>query len=217
MLDLLEPTEIDPDALSEVRDAGLYKVVFEERHIVEPAEPGSAFELQEYYDHPERYRPTFERHARRLSVLINAIFWTEAYPRLLTLDFLREWFAASSPRLKIVGDISCDIDGSVQCTVKATSPGDPAYVFDPATGRVSDGVASPGLCMMTTDCLPCELPLEASASFTDALLPFVRSTAQANYAGSLETSGLQPPIAAATVVWRGELTPDYRYLETHLR
>jgi alpha-aminoadipic semialdehyde synthase len=218
MLDLLEPTDVEPGALPGVRDAGLYKVVFEERHIVEPADPGTTFELQDYYDHPARYRPAFERHARCLSVLINAIFWTEAYPRLLTLDFLREWFAAdSSPKLKVVGDISCDIEGSVQCTVKATTPGDPAYVFDPATGHVTDGVAGPGLCMMTTDCLPCELPVEASASFAEALLPFVRGVALADYRGSLEASGLPAPIAAAAVVWQGELTPEYRYLESHLK
>jgi hypothetical protein len=218
MLDLLEPTDIEPGALPGVRDRGLYKVVFEERHIVEPADSDATFELQDYYDHPARYRPAFERHARHLSVLINAIFWTEAYPRLLTLDFLREWFAAdSSPKLKVVGDISCDIEGSVQCTVKATTPGDPAYVFDPATGRATDGVAGPGLCMMTTDCLPCELPVEASASFAEALLPFVRGVALADYRGSLEASGLPAPIAAATVVWHGELTPEYRYLESHLK
>jgi alpha-aminoadipic semialdehyde synthase len=217
MLDLLEPTDVEPGALPGLRDAGLYKVVFEERHIVEPTSPDDTFELQDYYDHPARYRSIFERHARRLSVLINAIFWTEAYPRLLTLDWLRNWFATeSSPKLKTVGDILCDIEGSVQCTVKATTPGDPAYVFDPATGRASDGVAGPGLCMMTTDCLPCELPVEASISFTEALLPFVRGVALADYGGSLETAGLQAPIAAATVVWRGELTPEYRYLESHL-
>lgn len=218
MLDLLAPTRIEPEELERLRNPGLFRVVFEERHLVEPVDPGAAFELQEYYDHPSRYRPVFESHARTLSVLINAIYWTEAYPRLLTLDFLRDWFSAEpSPRLKVVGDISCDIDGAVQCTVKATTPGEPAYVFDPVTGRVSDGVEGPGLCMMTTDCLPCELPIEASASFTDALMPFVPGVARARYDGTFEESGLPAPVAAATLVWRGELTPAYRYLDSFLK
>jgi alpha-aminoadipic semialdehyde synthase len=217
LLDLLRPSTLPPEALEEVSAPGVYKVEFEERHLVEPAAKGAPFVLQEYYDHPERYRSIFEPRARRLSVLINAIYWTEDYPRLLTFDFLKAWFAAErSPRLLVVGDISCDIDGSVQCTVKATTPGEPAYVFDPATGRVSDGVKGPGLCMMTTDCLPCELPVEASASFTEALLPFVPGIARARYDASFEQAELPAPAAAATVLWRGELTPAYRYLEAHL-
>lgn len=217
MLDLLRLAAVAPEALAGIDGPGLSKVEFEERHLVEPVAPGASFMLQEYYDHPERYRSVFEPHARRLSVLVNAIYWTEDYPRLLTLDFLRRWFASDpTPRLRMVGDISCDIDGSVQCTVKATTPGEPAYVFDPATGAVTDGVEGPGLCMMTTDCLPCELPLEASASFTEALLPFVPGIARARFDASFEQSELPPPAAAATVLWRGELTPAYRYLETHL-
>ncbi|MCP3978540.1 MAG: hypothetical protein GY716_04285 [bacterium] len=217
LLDLLRPESVDPSQLAALTTPGLYKTVFEERHLVEPVEPGASFELQDYYDNPDRYRSVFEAHARRLAVLVNGIYWTEAYPRLLTLEFLREWFASeASPRLRVVGDISCDIDGSVECTVKVTTPGQPAFVFDPATGGVAEGVEGPGLCMMTTDCLPCELPIESSTSFTDALQPFVAAAARADYAGTFEGSGLPAPLAAATIVWRGELTPDYRYLESHL-
>ncbi len=217
LLDLLGPKAVDPSQLAALTAPGIYKTVFEERHLVEPVEAGTNFELQDYYDNPGRYRSVFEAHARHLAVIVNGIYWTEAYPRLLTLEFLKEWFVSeTSPRLRVVGDISCDIDGSVQCTVKATTPGQPAFVFDPATGGVTEGVKGPGLCMMTTDCLPCELPIESSASFTNALQPFVAATARANYAGSFEKSGLPAPMAAATIVWRGELTPDYRYLESHL-
>ncbi len=218
LLDQLRPETVDPSQLAGLKAPGLYKTVFEERHLVEPIEAGASFELQEYYDHPSRYRSVFEAHARHLSVLVNGIYWTEAYPRLLTLEFLREWFASeASPRLRVVGDISCDIDGSVECTVKATTPGKSAFVFDPATGSVADGVEGHGLCMMTTDCLPCELPIESSASFTTALQPFVAATAKANYTGTLEQSGLPAPMAAATILWRGRLTPAYSYLETHVR
>ena len=218
ILELLRPTRLDPSELASLEGRrGLYVSVFEERHLVEPKAPEAAFELQEYYDHPDRYRSVFAPFARRMNVLINAIYWTEAYPRLLTLEGLRHWFADDpSPRLAVIGDISCDIDGAVECTVKATTPGDPAYVFDPANGTSTDGVEGPGLCMMTTDCLPCELPVEASESFTSALLPFAPGIARADYTGSFEEAGLPAPIAAATIVWRGALTPDYRYLESHL-
>ena len=180
--DLLSPAVVEPDALP-ASGEGFFKVVFEERHLVERKDGG--FELQEYYDHPDRYRSIFDRHAPHLSVLINAIYWTEAYPRLLSKAYLED----ANLRLLAVGDISCDIGGSIECTVKATTPGEPAYVYDPKTGAVTDGVHGDGLLMMTTDCLPAELPKESSSAFTEALLPFVPALANADYSGSFEAGG----------------------------
>jgi alanine dehydrogenase len=215
ILGLLPIEEVAVADLAQVPSARdrLFKVVFHEHDLVEPLEGN--FELQEYYDHPERYRSVFEQHARKLSVLVNAIYWTDSYPRLLSNEFVRELFL-SDPRLLLVGDISCDIDGAVQCTVKATTPGVPAYVYEPATGSVNDGVQGPGLAMMTTDCLPCELPRESSASFTEALAPFVPPIAALVPQGAFEDAAIPPEIARATILWRGELTPDYRYIAEHL-
>jgi saccharopine dehydrogenase (NAD+, L-lysine-forming) len=191
----------------------LFKVVFKEADLVAPRDAGAPFVLQEYYDHPERYQAAFEAHAERLSVLVNCIYWTERYPRLLTREMLRRWHAEGRGRLLTVGDISCDIEGAVECTVKSTTPSDPSFVYDPATGAVADGVAGPGLAIMATDALPCELPREASESFTTALLPFVPAIAGAAYDGGFDAAGLPPAIAKAVILWRGELTPAYRYLE----
>lgn len=209
IFDLLEPKTITPDQLP-ITEPGIYKVVFEEKHLVEPTE--GEFVLQDYYDHPERYRSIFEKHAPHLSILINAIYWTEAYPRLLSTDYLKN---ADLP-LAVIGDISCDLDGAVQCTVKATTPGEPAYVYEPKAGTVTDGVEGDGIVMMTTDCLPCELPKESSSSFTEALMPFVGAIADADLTKSFDEAELPPEIRSATIVWRGELTPDYRYLAAHL-
>ena len=220
--DLLGVETIEPDQLAAIGDDSTrvdrpIKVVFRESDLVEPNDPAKAFDLQEYYDHPDRFRSTFERHVEHLSVLINAIYWTEDYPRLLTHEFLREWYGRDGePRLQIVGDISCDLDGSVQCTVKATTPDRPAYVYDPMTGAITDGVEGEGLCMMTTDCLPCELPREASESFTAALEPFVSAIASIDRSATFDAAALPSPIRSATVVWNGELTPEYRYLAEHI-
>ncbi len=221
--DLLPVEEVAPEQLPTLLEASdpprdrLYKVVFKERHLVEPCAEGSPFELQEYYQHPERYRSIFAPQLRRLSMLINAIYWTDAYPRLVESAALRTWFTEEPvPRLLAIGDISCDIEGAVQCTVKATTPGSPAYVYDPVDGSVHDGVEGRGLVMMTTDCLPCELPRESSTAFTEALAPFAASIARADLSGSLLQSGLPAPIRRATLVWRGELCEDFRYLESFL-
>lgn len=195
----------------------IFTVVFEERHLVARAD-GAAFELQDYYDHPDRYRSTFADHATSLSVLVNAIYWTEDYPRLVTKEQLRQWHAAGRHRLVAIGDISCDIDGAVECTSRATTPDAPAYVFDPARGEDRDGVVGDGIAMMTTDCLPCELPRESSSAFTSALLPFAKGIAEANLsATTVAEAGLPDAIARACIVWRGELTEPFAYLGEHLR
>ena len=110
ILDLLPFIEIEPEELAEIAASGdgsrhhLYKVVFKEWHMVEPVSPSGAFELQDYYDHPEKYQGVFDRYLFHLTVLVNAIFWTERYPRLVTKAYLRELFgAATEPRLRVIG------------------------------------------------------------------------------------------------------------------
>jgi Alanine dehydrogenase/PNT, N-terminal domain len=149
MLDLLPIHEIEPEEVAKIAagtdDARhhIYKVVFKEWHMVTPAAPDGTFELQDYYDHPEKYRGVFEQYIPYLTVLVNAIFWTSRYPRLVTKAYLKALFEGEAkPRLRVIGDISCDVDGAIECTVKSTEPGDPVYVYNPLTG---EAIATRGL------------------------------------------------------------------------
>lgn len=223
ILDLLPVIEIEPEEVPALAARGnasrhhLYKTVFKEWHMVEPKEPGATFELQDYYQHPEKYRGTFEQYLPYLTVLTNAIFWTERYPRLVTRDFLRELFAGPSrPPLRVIGDISCDVEGAVQVTVKATEPGDPIYVYDPTTGKVTDGHEGEGVVIMAVDILPSELPREASTDFSRILRPFIPALAAADMSVPFAECNLPPEIKRAVIAYQGELTPDYRYIKEFL-
>jgi alpha-aminoadipic semialdehyde synthase len=213
----LQPEELETlNQRSNLSPHHVCKVVFKEAHMVEPAE-GQEFQLQEYYDHPERYRGAFEKFLPQLDVLVNCIFWTERYPRLVTLDWCREQFAAdASPKLKVIGDISYDAGGSIQCTVEATSLGNPVYTYDPVTGSHSFGHEGRGLTILAVDNLPAALARESSAFFGEALSAFVPDLARARWDGELHDSGLPPELQRAVIVWRGSLTPDFQYLEGHL-
>lgn len=217
--DLLPVRALRPDELAGVQPAAreCYKVVFREEDLVEPATPGGRFELQDYYQHPEKYRAAFFRHVPHLTVMVNCIYWEPRYPRLITCAQLRElWSGPRRPRLRVIADISCDIEGSVECTVKPTEPGDPVYVYEPRTGRVVDGLVGDGPVILAVDTLPCELPVDASAHFSEALAPFLPALAAADFSKPLEQSGLPPELARATIVYNGKLTPAYRYLEDKL-
>lgn len=222
IFDLLPHEEVLPQDLAAfvARRPGanrrLVKVVYHEEHLVQPADPARPFELQDYYDHPEQYRSIFGPHLGLLTVLVNGIFWAEKYPRLATRDQLRTLFAGLPPRLLVAGDISCDVDGSLACTVRDTDSGDPVYVYDPATGAAPSGFTGPGLAVMAVSNLPCELPMEASASFSDALAPFVPKLARANLAGTFEHAALPPELARSAILWHGEFTPDFQYMKQFL-
>ncbi len=217
--DLLPMRPIEPAELPGLRPAAheIYKVVFREEHMVEPAAGPSGFQLQDYYDHPEKYRSKFFSYLPYLTVLVNCIYWEPKYPRLVTCQQLRDLFAGpGQPRLRVIGDISCDIEGSIECTVRPTDPGSPVYVYEPATGQTRDGVAGQGPVILAIDFLPCELPVDASTYFSRTLRPFLPAVARADLSGRLADSGLPPELQRATIVYNGKLTEPYRYLESKL-
>ncbi len=224
ILELLPTQQISPAELlnlSERNDIArnvIYKVVFREEDTVEPVDEGRPFDLQEFFDHPERYRSKFDRYLPHLSVLANCIYWDTPYPRLVTKETARRLYQADPPpRLRVIGDISCDIEGAIEPTIKPTSPDNPAFVWDPVTDSAIDGVAGDGPVIMAVDNLPCELPAEASTSFGSALAPFVPALATCDFSLDFEGCPLPPELKRATIVYHGQLTPDYRYLEQFIR
>jgi saccharopine dehydrogenase (NAD+, L-lysine-forming) len=223
MLDLLPVIEVEPEEIASVATSQdysrhhLYKAVFKEWHMVQPVSPDASFVLQDYYDHPERYQGTFERYLPYLTVLVNAIYWTERYPRLVTKDQLQHLFGLESrPPLRVIGDISCDVEGAVECTVKSTEPGEPVYVYDPLSGEVTDGHEGEGVVVMAVEILPSELPRKASTDFGRVLKPFVPAIARCDYSAPFAECDLPPEIKRAVIVYGGELTPDYEYIQQYL-
>ena len=222
LFDLLPHEEILPQELvrfmstSRFSDRKLYKVIFHERDMVTAIE-GATFDLQDYYQHPDGYRSDFERYLPHLTVLINCIYWEERYPQFLTKKWLRSaWAGNTRPRLRVIGDITCDIEGSMECTVKATGPGNPTYTYLPSSGETVDGWEGAGPVVMAVDTLPAEFPREASASFADMLMGFVPKLTRADFSGPFDDLLLGTTLKRAVIAYQGELTERYRYLEAHI-
>jgi alpha-aminoadipic semialdehyde synthase len=195
-----------------------FQTTFKEEHIVVPKTPTDRFDLQNYYSHPENYAPDFARHLPFLTVLMNCNYWDERYPRLVTIDELRILHRRSrSPRLRVIGDLGCDIGGAIECTLKCTEPGDPVYVYDVSTGEIESGVNGNGPAVLAVDILPSELPLEASEEFANSLAPSLPTLARADFTVPFNDLEVPPEIARAIIVHKGELTPDYVYLAEHLK
>ena len=223
ILDLLPFEQIEPEEIlplvkrSDFSRNHIYKAVFKEEHIVEPIARENRFDLQDYYDHPQKYRSQFERHIPHLTVLVNCIYWDERYPRLVTKKFLKELFdREKNPRLRVIGDISCDVEGSIECTAKVTQPDNPVYVYSPMEEQVADGFEGRGVVILAVDNLPCEISREASLDFGQVLKTFVPQIAKADLSVSFDECKLPGPIKKGMILYHGELTPDYRYIQDFL-
>ncbi len=194
-----------------------YKVVFQEDDMVRRRADGG-FELQEYYNHPDRYESIFNRYLPRLNVLVNCIYWTEDYPRLVTRKYLRDAAALrSNPALQVIGDISCDIEGSIEICHKATMPDAPTYTYMPAEDRFVDGVERLGVTVMAVDNLPCEFPREASSDFSRVLKDYVKPILDADFSHSTADALPDPVARRALILQNGRLTGNYAFMQDFLR
>jgi len=195
----------------------IIKVVFREEDLVKPVDEGRAFDLQDYYRHPEKYAACFETHLPYLDVLVNAIYWEERYPRLVTRAWARKQALSGKPlRLKVIGDISCDLEGSIELTLRITKPDNPFFVYDPVTDSAQEGVSGAGPAIMAVDNLPCEFPRESSQYFSGVLRDIIRALAAADWQSDFDRLELPPHLKKAVITHKGELTPAYKYLQPHL-
>lgn len=219
IFDILPHEEVSPAELPHLEPKRniLYKCVFKEEDMVEPVDPSNQFDLQDYYVHgSQKYRSVFEKHVPYLTVLMNCIYWSPKYPRLLTRDFLKQHWAKPERRLRVIGDISCDVEGAIEITVQTTKPDQPAFTYIVEQGVAHLGVEGDGPVVIAVDNLPCELPREASTSFSKSLLPFIPPLAMADFTTEFDLLNLPRELKDAVIVYRGKLTDQYRYLQKYL-
>ena len=134
----------------------------------------------------------------------------EAVGRLAAWDF-------TTPTGIPEGYDASDVDGALACTVEPSYPNRPLYVYQPDSGRVTDGVSGHGPVVMAVEILPAELPRESSAYFSQLLKAYVPALTKLKHPSDFDHLHLPPEIKRAIILWQGRLTPGYRYLESHLK
>jgi alpha-aminoadipic semialdehyde synthase len=219
IFDILPHKTVNPEELPGLVSEPnlLYKCIFKEEHMVEPKDPSADFDLQDYYNNGKtKYTGVFHKHVPYITVLMNCIYWTNKFPRLVTLDFIHNHWKKDDRKLQIVGDISCDVKGAIEFTVQCTSADKPAFTYVIDENRAELGVEGDGPIVMAVDNLPCELPRESSTSFSGTLLDFIPALADADFTASFSNLDLPREFKDAVIVYRGELTENFQYLEQYL-
>ena len=110
--------------------------------------------------------PKFNKFTGVADVLISGHYHTAGAPCLFEADDVRD----SAFNIKIVSDISCDVNGSIPSTLRFSSIEDPIYGYDPITEKEVDHMQQGVLSVVAIDNLPCELPKDASEAFGEEML-----------------------------------------------
>ncbi len=167
---------------------------------------GGHFNRDEFHRQPDLYRSTFLPFTQASDILLAGAYWNPGAPVLFT----REDAASPDFHIKIIADITCDINGSVPTTKRATSIPDPLFDYDPATGEERAPLSGENnITVMAIDNLPCELPRSASEEFGRDLIDKILQPLLVN-----DTAGI---IARATIAEKGHLTTNFSYLSDMLR
>lgn len=91
-------------------------------------------------------------------------YWDAKLPKLFFPKHINEF-----KKLKIIGDITCDINGSVPTTIKSTTIAKPYYSID-IDSMKEINLGNKGIAVMAVDNLPSELPREASEEFGSSVI-----------------------------------------------
>ncbi len=220
IFDLLPVEEISPGELEDFfktkaySSHKVYKVIFKEEHMVKPQDSSSRFNLDEYYQYPERYISIFDQYLEQFSILMNCIYWSPQFPHFVSLETLKKlWADKKQPLLKVIGDISCDIKGTVECNFRTTTPDNPVYIYNPEEGKITGGFEGRGVAVMAIDNLPAVIPLESSVFFSKTLKPYIPLLDEVDFGSSFESLSLLPELKKAVILYQGEFTPSFSYMK----
>ncbi|TXG39063.1 NAD(P)-dependent oxidoreductase [Seonamhaeicola maritimus] len=123
----------------------------------------------DFFNNPEDYDSDFMRFAKVTDFYIAGHFYGDGAPYLYT----REDVKLEGFKIKLVADVSCDVDGPVATTLRASTIADPVYGYNPQKESEIDYKDENAITVMAVDNLPCELPKDASEGFGDMFLQSV--------------------------------------------
>jgi hypothetical protein len=165
-------------------------------------EDGNDFDLMHFFKHPEMYENAFLPFARATDLLIAAAYWDPKAPLLFTANDMKQ----PDFRISVISDITCDIEGSIPSTKRASTIAEPFYDYNPETGELEVPFSSEkNIAVQAVDNLPNELPKDASSDFGRNLIDKVFP--------SLFGEDSEGIIKRASVTKNGKLTERFAYLK----
>ncbi|MFB0938325.1 MAG: NAD(P)-dependent oxidoreductase [Urechidicola sp.] len=157
-----------------------------------------------FYKDPSGYKSNFMPYAKETDFFIAGHFYGNNAPYFFT----REDAKLPEFRINLVADISCDIDGPVASTLKASTIEDPFYGYDPQSETEVAFDKKGAITVMSVDNLPCELPKDASEGFSEMFLKHVIP--------SFYNNDKEGVLSRAKMSENGKLTERFSYLQDYV-
>ena len=163
---------------------------------------GKDYSVQDFTSNPHEYKSKVKKYLFDADMLITGHYWEPKFPKLFYPNQINEF-----KNLKIIGDITCDINGAVPTTVRSTTIAKPYYSIDINSMQEID-LGNKGIAVMAVDNLPSELPNEASEEFGENIIsevfPFLINKDDDR-------------ISRATTASQGKFCPKYGYLKEFIK
>jgi alanine dehydrogenase len=162
---------------------------------------GKVVGKNDFYTYPAEYTSDFERFTKVSDIFIAGHFYGNDAPHILTQEMLQ----ANDCNIKVVADISCDVNGPIACTIKASTIAEPLFGYLPSEHKEVDVFHPAAIVVMSVDNLPCELPKDASQGFGEM---FMKHVIPAFFNG--DKDGI---LQRAKMTENGKLTERFQYLQ----
>ncbi|MFE3870500.1 NAD(P)-dependent oxidoreductase [Flavobacterium sp. ZS1P70] len=165
---------------------------------------GQVLDFNDFYNNPQEYVSDFEKFTKVTEVFIAGHYYANQSPVILTQEMLQ----SNDCKIKVVADISCDVNGPVASTLRSSTIAEPLYGYLSAENKEVDVFHPAAVVVMAVDNLPCELPKDASEGFGEM---FMEHVIPAFFNG--DKDGI---LQRAKITEKGKLTPRFSYLQDYV-
>ena len=165
---------------------------------------GQVLDFTDFYQNPNEYISDFERFTKLSDIYISGHFHANEAPVILT----REMLQSKDCKIKVVADVSCDVNGPIACTLRSSTIAEPLYGYFPNEDKEVEVFHPAAIVVMAVDNLPCELPKDASEGFGEMVFEHVIPAFFNN-----DKDGI---LQRAKITENGKLTPRFSYLQDYV-
>ncbi len=166
---------------------------------------GADWNESDFFKNPQGYESNFKPYAEVADMYLACHFWDSKAPVI----FSQEDACSPNFNIKVVADISCDVNGPIASTIQASTIPQPLYGYNPFSGKEENYDAENAITVMAVDNLPCELPKDASQGFGEEIIK--------NVLPHLLNNDSEEIIKNAIIAKNGSITPNYIYLSDYVK
>ena len=160
--------------------------------------------IENFYKNPQLFLSTFHKYIPVTDIFFAGHYHNPKAPKLISNNDISN----NDFNIKLIADISCDIDGPIASTIRPSTIDKPFYGFHKINLKECDYQNPEALVVMAVDNLPCELPRDASEMFGEMFFNHVIP--------SFFNNDQQKILRNSRITLNSNLTPRFSYLTDYI-